>query len=205
MCARVALVAERIAGHSLVAEFRVAELDGQPAAAVVPNARGVALLRARGWLGYVEALVSPPLADEVAWRFVESLAQCHTDSDVAALLRAPLTRVPQLVEHQRPSADTLLLRYYVPLDLAICREHFPRAPIVPGVVQLTWAETWAREYLDIRGRFVALEAVKFQRIVQPGDVLDLRLDWQATTGRLCVLQTSPAGRHASGRLVYELA
>jgi 3-hydroxymyristoyl/3-hydroxydecanoyl-(acyl carrier protein) dehydratase len=202
---RAAALEARLADHSLVSAVRVVERSGAVGIAVVPNAAGVARLRTRGWLGYVEALLPDVAQREVAWRFVESLPDPADDAALAALLDGPLPNRPRVLDEVAGPGAAMALRLRVPLDLAVCREHFARVPIVPGVVQLSWAAAFGRERLDVAGRFVALEAVKFQHVLQPGVEFDLRLEWRANERRLLLHAASSAGRHAAGRLVYETA
>ena len=92
---RAAALEARLAHHSLVSAVRVVERSGALGIAVVPNPAGVARLRTRGWLGYVEALLPDVAQREVAWRFVESLPDPADDAALAAHLAA-LAADPEL-------------------------------------------------------------------------------------------------------------
>ena len=48
-----------------------------------------------------------------------------------------------------------------------------------------------------------LEALKFQRIAEPGMTLTLRLEWHPERGSLNFTWDSPAGRHCSGRALFD--
>lgn len=203
--AECAALEARLAAHAHVAHACVLparRAGAWPVAFVVPTVPGLAYLRSRGWLGYVESLEAElDVPSALEWRFVEAIP---AERDRAELLVAtPMPVAPEVLAVRATSARVVELRARVPIDVAVCREHFPRAPIVPGVVQLSWADAWAREHAGLRGRFVALESVKFRHIVQPGDVLDARLEWDARDGRLHVRTWSSAGRHLGGRIVYE--
>ena len=50
-----------------------------------------------------------------------------------------------------------------------------------------------------------MEALKFQQVLQPGDEVELNLDWAPETGRLKFQYTSPRGRHSSGVLSFKAA
>jgi 3-hydroxymyristoyl/3-hydroxydecanoyl-(acyl carrier protein) dehydratase len=196
-------LAARLRALPTVADARVTLLDGAACAMVAPNAAGRARLRGHGWLTYAEDLERALAPATVrAWRFVEAIDAALDEAAVRTLVLAPLPRTPDLLDSRRDSPDAVTLSLRVPLDLAICREHFPRAPIVPGVVQLAWAETFARAWLPVEGRFVALEVVKFHHVVQPGDTLELRLEWLAAERRLKMHGATAHGRVLSGRMVF---
>lgn len=64
----------------------------------------------------------------------------------------------------------------VPPDLEYFDGHFPQVPLLPGVVQVTWAIQLGRAHLPLDAEFRGLSAVKFTRVIQPGSTVTLRLD-----------------------------
>jgi 3-hydroxymyristoyl/3-hydroxydecanoyl-(acyl carrier protein) dehydratase len=65
-------------------------------------------------------------------------------------------------------------------DLVYFQGHFPQVPLLPGVVQLTWAIELARTHLKLTGQFQSLASIKFMHVIQPGSRVDLLLDHDAT-------------------------
>lgn len=94
---------------------------------------------------------------------------------------------------------TLSLR--IPEDLLYFDGHFDQSPILPGIVQLQWAEKYARELFKLDAHFIRLEALKFQKIATPGLTLTLDLSWSKTNAKIQFKYTSAIGQHASGRIV----
>lgn len=80
--------------------------------------------------------------------------------------------------------------------------HFPGTPILPGVVQLKWAEHFARELLGVKGPYLGMQAIKFKNLVRPGMVLELELQYTAPNGRLDFSYRSSEGQHSQGRMNY---
>jgi len=80
--------------------------------------------------------------------------------------------------------------------------HFPQAPILPGVAQLDWAVRFGRQAFAMPAGFLRMDAVKFQHVARPGDVLTLHLDWDAARGVLGFRYTSSHGMHSSGKVVF---
>ena len=97
-----------------------------------------------------------------------------------------------------------LARLDIDPALAVFDGHFPGAPIVPGVAQVHWAIALAEQCLQVPGRalFNRLDALKFQQVIRPGDVVELALEWQTARRTLVFRLASAAGPHASGRVVY---
>lgn len=62
--------------------------------------------------------------------------------------------------------------------------HFPRFAILPGVVQIGWAEHYGRTLYGFDAGVTALEQVKFKRPILPGTQLTLRLKPDPAAGRL---------------------
>lgn len=197
-----------------VAEARVLPLaDGreQLAAVVVPSAAGRARLASDGKPAFsrqLRALLAES-TERVAlprrWRFVDALpinAQGKTtEAALAKLFSAPTLPRTRVLE----SADVhVVLELTIPADLIYFDGHFIAAPVLPGVTQVDWAIHYGRQYFAIAGAFLRLEAVKFQRVIQPGRPVRLELDWRAEKHSLAFKLVSDVGQHASGRVVFEI-
>ena len=72
-----------------------------------------------------------------------------------------------------PGGVELALR--IPADLSYLPDHFPRFPMVPGVVQLDWAIGFGREHLGIGGEFRGIANLKFQHPLLPKAAITLSL------------------------------
>lgn len=63
--------------------------------------------------------------------------------------------------------DNVLLNLTINADLRCFKGHFDDAAVVPGVVQLDWAITFAREYLSMQGDVLDVSILKFQKLLLP--------------------------------------
>jgi len=72
-----------------------------------------------------------------------------------------------------PGGVELALR--IPADLDYFPEHFPRFPMLPGVVQLDWVIGFGREHLGVTGEFRGIANLKFQHPLLPRAAVTLRL------------------------------
>jgi acyl-CoA synthetase (AMP-forming)/AMP-acid ligase II len=153
-----------------------------------------------------------------AYRYVDALPQDERGKVSPAALgelfakgeEAPPTE-PELVDEQR-SGRRLERALRVPADLAFLEGHFPRFPVVPGVVQLRWALRLAAELLGHEPQVAGVEALKFRELLRPGDAFRAAVELSASgeafefrlwreeprgtrvfsTGR-CVLRREPGG------------
>lgn len=98
------------------------------------------------------------------------------------------------------SSVELLLR--VPESLIYFPDHFSTYPILPGVVQIAWADYFGLLFFAIDQPFLTMEVIKFVKIIQPGDELKLTLDWNESSNKLHFNFRSERGVHSSGRLIY---
>ena len=80
--------------------------------------------------------------------------------------------------------------------------HFDDQPVLPGVVQLDWAERLARELFALQPAFVGLDQLKFQQVIRPGMAVDIELTVNADGSELRFALTSERGAHASGKLRF---
>ncbi len=90
----------------------------------------------------------------------------------------------------------------VPGELDYLDGHFPDVPIVPGVVQVKWAIESARHFLGVSGTVVGLEALKFQKVMRPGDEVTMTLENAADSQKLKFSFQSDHSRYSSGRIVF---
>ena len=194
-----------------VAEARVLLLDDGAravlAAVVVAGASGVACLRASGRRGLSRRLKQALAEGRDAttrprrWRFVSAMPVTAQGKTTEAALRA-------LFRPEQPRAAWLLreARHAV-IELDITPEllafdgHFPQVPILPGVAQLDWAIRLGREAFSLPPHVLRMEALKFQRVVRPGLVVRLELDWLPEKSALVFRYASEQGPHASGRAI----
>ncbi|SFW34382.1 ApeI family dehydratase [Luteibacter sp. UNCMF366Tsu5.1] len=178
--------ATRLASHPWVAAAAggyAGKVGPGMVVALSPSGR-TALLR-HGRAGVVNELGQhaagdDPLSTPMAWRFVEQLPE---PGETDALLRAPLPTVATVTSERRED-DSYVLELVLPLDLACFAEHFPDAPVLPGVMQIGWALDFAATRLGTPRTCRAIDALKFQRLLRPGDTLRLTLRHDAARGRL---------------------
>jgi len=100
------------------------------------------------------------------------------------------------------TGDSVELKLNVPEDLIYFPHHFAGYPILPGVVQIAWAEHFGKLFYGIDEPFLNMEAIKFIQVIQPGAELKLLLNWKASPGKLYFNFSSELGTNSSGRMVY---
>jgi 3-hydroxymyristoyl/3-hydroxydecanoyl-(acyl carrier protein) dehydratase len=98
----------------------------------------------------------------------------------------------------RDQRQNVELELTIPADLHYFKGHFPECPLLPGVVQVTWAIELARQHLPCSGDFRGLSAVKFTRVIQPGSTVTLALEFDPAKQRLEFEYRSPAGSCSVG-------
>jgi 3-hydroxymyristoyl/3-hydroxydecanoyl-(acyl carrier protein) dehydratase len=70
--------------------------------------------------------------------------------------------------------DKVILSLFINVDLRCFKGHFDDASIVPGVVQLDWAMTFARKHLAMHGDVLNVSVLKFQNLLLPA--MEVRLE-----------------------------
>lgn len=198
-----------------VEEVRVLSLPGEQrqrlAAVLVPSARGAALLRTLGRRGFARRLSEALAAQHDAvtrprlWRFVMALplnAQGKTCQAALQALFEPggILPFPHLLRREATRAE---LELELEAGLEVFDGHFPQRPVLPGVAQLHWAIGYARQLFALPPQWRGMEALKFQRILRPGQTVRLALEWRAGDGVLRFVWSHADGGHASsGRVLW---
>lgn len=180
-------------------------------AVVVLNQDGLQLLEAKGRSRLIkqmrvalhqwfDAVVLPR-----KWLFADSIpmtAQGKVEQHLLMqLLNTDSRKLPQ-VHGFASISDSAKLDIKVPAELVYFPDHFAGFPLLPGVVQIAWAEHFGKLFFAINEPFLHMETIKFVKIIQPEDELKLALEWEAGTGQLSFNFSSEQGTHSSGRMVY---
>jgi acyl-coenzyme A synthetase/AMP-(fatty) acid ligase/3-hydroxymyristoyl/3-hydroxydecanoyl-(acyl carrier protein) dehydratase len=208
------MLEQALAGHPWVAEARLGVIQEGRAflgALVALDPAGIHALRNQGrravtdtlrrhLSGHCEAIALPRrwrLVDQLPYSSQGKLAQATVD----ALIAAPRpTRVEPLSAREQDGEWQLELE--VPLDLAHFTGHFPQTPVLPGVVQIDWAQHLAQTLIaELPPRFCGMEVLKFQQLVRPGDRLQLTLRFDATRGKLYFAFRNGEAACSSGRIL----
>lgn len=139
------------------------------------------------------------------WRFVEQMPY-----NVQGKL--PLERLHAMFDKDGLKWPTVLdqqvtdneasLQCHIPAELVYFDGHFAGNPILPGIVQVHWAEAFGRRLLQVEGRFQQLEVVKFQQVILPHSQLSMTLKYDARGHKLTFKYESPQGVHSSGRICF---
>lgn len=109
-------------------------------------------------------------------------------------------RIPKPLEVIQHGPHKVSLRLAVEADLIFFPGHFPNHSVLPGVVMVDWAISFAEQYLPIRILFSELETIKFKQVVLPPQEVNLHLEYRPSLGKLYYRVDSKQGEHSSGRI-----
>lgn len=201
-----------------VAEAEVIELpDQRLGAIVVLTAAGNRALAEQGRRVLSQTLRAhlAPHVDAVGlprrWRFVGRLPETPQGKRPLAQLQALFTSSQSLLpeplppeQQQEPAENTVTLTLPIAHDLPWFSGHFAQQGVLPGVVQIDWAEGFARQYFPLPTTLSHLEVIKFNSLITPGNPVQLHLEWKPDSGKLrfAFCSLNDGSPHSSGRLVF---
>jgi acyl-coenzyme A synthetase/AMP-(fatty) acid ligase/3-hydroxymyristoyl/3-hydroxydecanoyl-(acyl carrier protein) dehydratase len=207
------MLEQALAAHEWVAEARLGVVQENRAslgALLVLSESGLFALREHGRRDLTETLRKhlsqhcEALALPRRWRLLRQMPLNSqgklAQADVEALLLAARPKAPEVLE-QSASDGEWSLQLSVPPDLAYFSGHFPKAPVLPGVVQVEWALNLGRQLLNLDGAFAGMEVLKFQQLVRPGDEIQLHLRFDAERGKLYFAYRNDTATCSSGRIL----
>jgi hypothetical protein len=157
---------------------------------------------------HVEAIALPR-----SWRYLDALpvnAQGKTTHAALLELLEPDNTSdarPRLPRQRliRKEENRVVFELSVPSNLFYLDGHFPNVPILAGVVQIDWVIAYARQYFDMPSLFRGIQALKFQRVIQPELPVELELTYEPQKALLSFTYRSAAGQHAGGRIQFGAA
>lgn len=200
--------------HPFVSEARLSVIEDNRAflaALVALSDAGLHALRNQGRRALTQALrkhlaqYCEALALPRRWRLVRQMP-CNAQgklpqAQLEALLGAPRCLTPERLG-ERQEDDQWHLELGVPVDLAHFSGHFPQTPVLPGVVQIDWAISLARQLIEnLPPRFQGMEVLKFQQLARPGDRLQLTLRFDAQRRKLHFCYRNGDAPCSSGRIL----
>ncbi|BCX65792.1 acyl-CoA synthetase family protein [Pseudomonas izuensis] len=209
------MLEQALAAHEWVSEARLGVVQESRASLgvlLVLSEAGLHALRNQGRRSLTEELRQhlsqhcEALALPRRWRLLRQLPLNPQgklpQADVEALLLAPRPKVPQVLE-QIETEGEWSLQLAVPPDLAYFSGHFPRAPVLPGVVQVEWALNLGQHLMNLPAKFAGMEVLKFQQLVRPGDEVQLHLRFDPTRSKLYFTYRNETATCSSGRILLE--
>jgi 3-hydroxymyristoyl/3-hydroxydecanoyl-(acyl carrier protein) dehydratase len=180
-------------------------------AAIVLSQAGVEQLNSVGRIAFIQQLRAHlhNWFDAVVlprkWLIMNSIPLTTQGKINQSLLKVLLdtnTQKLPIVQSVSVTDNSMELTLKVPEELIYFPDHFAEYPILPGVVQIAWAEHFGKLFFTITQPFAMLEALKFVKVIQPNAVLKLTLTWNDTIHKLYFNFCSEQGTRSSGRLVY---
>ncbi|WP_236207360.1 acyl-CoA synthetase family protein [Pseudomonas tohonis] len=207
------MLEQALGEHPFVAEARLGVVQEGRAflgALVALSAEGIHVLRNQGrrtvtetlrrhLAGHCEAIALPRrwrLVRQLPWSSQGKLPQALVEN----LVKAPRPKTVEPLASREIDGEWQL-DLEVPLDLAHFSGHFPRTPVLPGVVQIDWAQHLARQVMALPPRFAGMEVLKFQQLVRPGDRLQLSLRFDTDKGKLYFAYRNGEAACSSGRIL----
>ena len=208
------MLEKALAEHPFVSEARLGVIEegrASLAALVALSDDGLHALRNGGRRALTDTLRKhlaahcEALALPRRWRLVRQLP-CNAQGKLPQAQFDALLRAPRTLQPERLSAtlegDEWQLELEIPVDLAHFSGHFPQTPVLPGVVQIDWAMSLARELIDdLPPSFQGMEVLKFQQLARPGDRLQLTLRFDRERGKLHFAYRNGEAACSSGRIL----
>ncbi|KAE9647636.1 AMP-binding protein [Pseudomonas sp. PB103] len=210
------MLEQALVAHAWVAEARLGVVQENRAslgALLVLSESGLFALREHGRRSLTEGLRKhlsqhcEALALPRRWRLVRQLPLNSQgklpQAEVEALLLAPRPKAPEVLSQVETEGEWSL-QLSVPPDLAYFSGHFPKAPVLPGVVQVEWALNLGRQLLNLGGAFAGMEVLKFQQLVRPGDEIQLHLRFDPERSKLYFAYRNDTATCSSGRILLDV-
>jgi len=175
--------------HALVLEQKSSQL----CAVVVPSDDGWDIISSQGREDFCKGLKShlakrfEAVTFPRRWRFVKKIPtnaqgkrqftrieSLFNDDEISSNL-------PEVTDSTAVQAgEDVTISFYVPPALPTLQGHFPEQPIVAGVVQLHWADHFARQHFGLIETSYKMNQIKFKKVMKPNAHYQLKLNLGAS-------------------------
>jgi len=144
------------------------------------------------------------------WKFVQQVPANTQGKRQLSTIKSMFSdeiSIPPLPQIAKPiiseSSENVSLPFFVPNTLSLLEGHFPQHPIVAGVVQIYWADSYARKYYDISSTACKLNQIKFKKLLKSAAHYQLNLS-RVKAGKSIKFEIcDPENIYASGQLSYD--
>jgi len=130
-----------------------------------------------------------------------------THAELIALLEdEPITKQKSIMPNSHlleKNPKQAIFELIIPKDLLYFDGHFPKTPILPGVVQIHWAIAYGRQSFDLPLYFRCIQKLKFQKVILPDMKINLELFYDSEKSILTFRLYSHSGQHASGSILFD--
>jgi acyl-coenzyme A synthetase/AMP-(fatty) acid ligase/3-hydroxymyristoyl/3-hydroxydecanoyl-(acyl carrier protein) dehydratase len=193
------VVALKISTHrEMIATVVVLSKSGQEFLQLEGRNAFIKKLRSILYLSF-ESLVLPK-----RWLFLNQIPTNTQGKIDISLLKMLFELNPQKfpqIQALNLALDKIEISLTVSEKLSYFANHFANYPILPGVVQVGWADYFAKLFFELEYSFSSMEMLKFIKRIQPNDQLILLLTLKSNPTKLHFEFNSIQGVHSSGRLV----
>lgn len=121
---------------------------------------------------------------------------------MSAILANPQTAPRILSVEKNEAGNEVQLGLHVHRELCWFEGHFPGAPLLPGVVQTTWAIEFGRQHFALPVAFRSMHNMKFMRFIMPDSQVVLWLRYAADKCELSFEYRDADKVCASGRMGF---
>jgi acyl-CoA synthetase (AMP-forming)/AMP-acid ligase II/3-hydroxymyristoyl/3-hydroxydecanoyl-(acyl carrier protein) dehydratase len=203
--------------HELIDDAQITVLESARTtlgAVLCLNAAGATRLASIGRRALIDEFKLPlkntieRIAIPKRWRFVAQMplnSQGKVEQKtLLQLLNAPeICTLPQIVSQIIDEACAQL-DLVIPVDLQYFQGHFAEQAILPGVVQIEWAQRYSQLFFGAQlpdaPLTIELKKLKFKKIISPA--AQVRLQLTLNNQKVDFSYTSDLGTHASGTLIW---
>ncbi|MDY7578931.1 AMP-binding protein [Herbaspirillum sp. RTI4] len=211
------VIEQRLCSSPLVLQAHTLVSEGpgtrqRIAAFIVLSEEGRHILAAKGKIALNQSLrdvladTVEPVALPRRWRYPDALP-VNTQGKIShaallALLDPPARPTEPHYIVLKQEAQHLLMQLSIAADLHYFDGHFQNAPVLPGVAQVEWAILYAQHHFAMPPLFTGMQALKFQRVIRPGDTVMLQLDYDPLKSVLSFRFYTGDAPHSSGRISF---
>lgn len=118
----------------------------------------------------------------------------------------PDNRIDPIILQQCINGAEARFSLQIPDDLIYFENHFPKYPMLPGVVQTKWVMDLAKQLPlgdSFFENFSAITKLKFMRPITPGNQLTLQLTASTSDKSLSFRYFNDKGDYSSGQLSFK--
>ena len=110
--------------------------------------------------------------------------------------------LPEVKSINNNNSNLLELSLFIPEKLKYFEGHFPKYPVLPGIVQVEWVIHFVKQHLTHRDiTIMNIDQLKFTQVILPKSIVNVKI--QIENNKIIFQYFNDSATFSNGKIIYK--